>query len=322
MGQRYARVIKFVAEHPWAILPARLDSIVEVLELRAAGSMFTDEEIQARIGAAAPRAAQPGGPVAVLPLHGIMAPRMNVMTQISGGTSAEMFGRTFRAAIADPDIAAVVLDVDSPGGSVFGVEELAAVIRSGRGRKPIIAVANTLMASAAYWVSSQADEIVASPSAQVGSIGAVGIHQDMSGAEEKLGVKTTLITAGKYKGDGNEHEPLSDSARATMQQLVDTYYAAFVRDVGRGRGVTADQVREGYGEGRILSAPDALREGLIDGIATLDQAIGRLAGGGKRVSTKAEAEPTPIAATEEPPAITDVGQEEIAEFRRRLAAMA
>jgi signal peptide peptidase SppA len=227
--------------------------------------------------------------VAVLPLHGVIAPRMNVMTDISGGTSAEAFGRTFRAAIAEPEIAAVVLDVDSPGGSVFGIEELASIIRAGRGRKPIVAVANTMMASAAYWLASQADEILASPSSQVGSIGVIGVHQDVSEAEAKLGIKTTLITAGKFKGDGNEHQPLSDSARATMQQLVDTYYAAFARDVSRGRAVPEQQVRNGMGEGRILSAKDAVQAGLADGIGTLEQAVSRLASGSKRVAMKAEA---------------------------------
>jgi signal peptide peptidase SppA len=278
-----------MSEHPWAILPARLDSIIEVLELRVSGQIFTDEEIQARIGARARPAAPPAGAVAVLPLHGLLAPRMNAMTDISGGTSAEAFGRTFRAAIADPDIAAVILDVDSPGGSVFGIEELAAVIRGGRGRKPIVAVANTLMASAAYWIASQADEILASPSSQVGSIGVIGVHTDISEAEAKAGIKTTLITAGKFKADGNEHAPLTDSARATMQQLVDSYYAVFVRDIARGRAVTEHQVRDGMGEGQILGAKDALKAGLVDGIGTLDHAIVQLASGSKRVALAAAA---------------------------------
>jgi signal peptide peptidase SppA len=266
-----------------------LEAIIEMLELRAAGQMFTNEEIQGRISAARSREAVPsGGPVAVLPLHGVIAPRTNMMTDISGGTSAEAFGQAFRAVIADPAISAVVLDVDSPGGSVFGMEELASIIRAGRGRKPIVAVANQLMASAAYWVASQADDIMASPSAQVGSIGVIGVHQDISEAEAKVGVKTTLVTAGTFKGDGNEHAPLSDSARATIQRMVDGYYAAFVQDVSRGRAVTAAQVRDGFGEGRILGAKDALRAGLIDGIGTLEQAVMRLASGSKTASLKAE----------------------------------
>lgn len=326
MGRsRHPRILKFVAEHPWAILPARLDTILEILELRAAGQMFTDEEIQRRINAGPGRgSAGPVGAVAVLPLHGVMAPRMTLMTDISGGTSAEDFGQLFRAAVADPDIGAIVLDVDSPGGSVFGIEELATVIRGGRGRKPIVAVANTLMASAAYWVASQADEILASPSSQVGSIGVIGVHQDVSQAEAKIGVKTTLVTAGKFKGDGNEHEPLTDTARAAMQQMVDTYYASFVRDVARGRAVPDTQVREGMGEGRILGARDAVKAGLADGIGTLGQVVARLAAGAKSAlpaGARAEAEPGPLAVVSPPP-LTDDEIREREEFRRRLAAYA
>jgi signal peptide peptidase SppA len=301
-SRRYTRVLKFFAEHPWALLPARLESMIELLELRAAGQAFTDEEIQQRIGAG-PRVTQVSGgtsaeqfgkvfragPVAVLPLYGVISPRMNMMTQVSGGTSTEQFGKVFRAAMADPEIAAIAIDVDSPGGSVFGMEELASIIRSGRGRKPIAAVANTMMASAAYWLASQADQVVASPSSQVGSIGVIGVHQDISQAEAKDGITTTLVTAGKFKGDGNEHQPLSDTARATMQQMVDSYYAAFTRDVSRGRAVSQQQVRDGMGEGRILNAQEALRAGLVDGIGTLEQTLGRLAAG-KPAALKAEAD--------------------------------
>ena len=325
--RRVPRVWRLLSDSPWAILPATMESIVELLELRAGGQMFTDAEIQARIGTG-PRAAVPTpGAVAVLPLFGVISPRMNLMTQVSGGTSAEAFGKVFRAAIADPDIAAIVLDVDSPGGNVFGIEELAAIIRGARGRKPIIAVADTMMASAAYWIAAQSDQILASPSAQVGSIGVIGVHQDISAAEAKEGIKTTLITAGKFKGDGNEHEPLSHTARASMQQLVDSYYAAFGRDVARGRAVTGAEVRDGFGEGRILGAQAALKAGLVDGIGTLEQAIALAASGGKRAPVVAQTLLDPAAedfrrrlAAHGESAQLAQDAEERADFRRRLAA--
>lgn len=320
MGQHYRRVMRLVSEYAWSILPSRLEAIIELLELRAEGRMFTDEEIQSRIGAGPRRPAPTGGPVALLPLHGVIAPRMNMMTEISGGTSTQEFGRLFRAAVADPEITAIVLDVDSPGGHVFGVEELAQVIREQRGRKPVVAVANTMMASAAYWIASQADTIIASPSSLVGSIGVMAVHQDLSEAEAKDGVKTTLVTAGKYKADGNEHAPLSDSAREAMQQRVDTYYAAFVRDVAKGRGVAASAVRDGYGEGRVLSAPDALRAGLVDGVGTLEQTLVRVAAG-KPPALKAESDEAGMLAVE-PPKVVATASGEVDEFRRRLAAFA
>jgi signal peptide peptidase SppA len=296
---RYANVLKFVAEHPWAILPATLDVIVEVLTLRAEGRMFTDEEIQARIGAAAPTrsVARSVGTVAVLPLYGVIAPRMNAMTQMSGGTSVQAFIASLRQAIESPDVSAVVIHADTPGGSVFGIEEGAAAIRDARGPKPIIAVADSLAASAGYWLVSQADEIIASPSSQLGSIGVMAVHVDTSAAEEKAGIKTNIITTAKFKAEAAPGLPLSDEARQALQDMAGGYHRAFVADVARGRGVSRAAVESGFGEGRLMAAADAVRAGLADGVGTLDQVIARLAGGKKRVAMAlAEAEPVPIAA--------------------------
>jgi signal peptide peptidase SppA len=239
------------------------------------------------------------------------------MTQVSGLTSADQFGAMLRAAVADPDVKAIVADVDSPGGSVFGMEELAATIRDLRGEKPMVAVANPVAASAAYWIASQFDEVIATPSAQVGSIGVVAVHRDMSGMNEKLGVKPTYITAGKYKAEGNSDTPLGDDAKQAMQRLADQYYGAFVESVAASRGVKAEAVRDGYGEGRVLSARDARRERMIDGIATLEQVVGKLAAGAVRVSGARAEDATPEVGAVEP---EPVWQHELAAFRARLAA--
>jgi signal peptide peptidase SppA len=320
MAKHYHRVLKMVSEHPWAILPARLDVIVEIMQMRAAGLAFTDEEIQARIGAAPRPAPSTAGTVVVLPLHGVIAPRMNAMTQISGGTSVEVFGALVQRAVDAPGITAVVLDVDSPGGSVFGVEEVATKIRGLRGRKPIVAVANTMMASAAYFIASQADEIVASPSSQVGSIGVIATHTDESVADEKAGIKTTYITAGKYKGDAAPGVPLTESARSTMQGLVDSYYRAFVHAVAKGRGVPVSAVTEGYGEGAIVSARDAVKFGMADGLGTLDEVVARMASGAKSaITARAETElVTGVTLPAERDAVAVA--EQARQLRERLAA--
>ncbi len=140
-----------------------------------------------------------------------------MLMESSGGTSVQGVARQFRAAMADPDIGRVILDVDSPGGQVGGVEELAREIYQARGQKPVTAIANGLAASAAYWIATAADEFVVTPSGQVGSIGVFGMHQDVSAALEKDGVKVTMVSAGKYKTEGNPFEPLTDEARAAMQ---------------------------------------------------------------------------------------------------------
>lgn len=279
---KYARIAQYVADTPWAILPAKMTEIVGVLAYRAAGHEFTREEIEARIGASSgPQGATrtDGGAVAVIPIRGVIAHRMSAMEDSSGGTSAEGIGKMLRAAMADQSVGTILLDIDSPGGTVTGVAELAAELFAMRGQgKKIVAQVNGMAASAAYWIAAQADEIVSLPSGVSGSIGVFTVHQDLSAALEKEGVNVTLISAGKYKVEGNPFEPLTEEAKAVKQAQVDEAYAAFVKDVARGRGVSPADVRNGYGQGRALTAKDAKAAGLIDRIGTMDDTIGRLVG--------------------------------------------
>lgn len=278
-AERYPHVFKTLFEQPWAILPQKLAAITEMVLLRASGERFSREELEARIGKpSARRDDYRVGTVAVLPIHGVIAPKADIFTEVSGGTSVQRLQDMLESALSDEDVSAIALDVDSPGGSVELITELAGAIRAGRERKPIIASANSRAASAAYWLASQASEIVVTPSGDVGSIGVFAAHEDVSALQEKLGVKTTLISAGEFKTEGNPFEPLSDDARAYWQGLVDETYAVFVDDVSRGRGVSAETVRERYGKGRMLRAPQALASGMVDRIETIDATISRLAG--------------------------------------------
>lgn len=278
---RYEHVMAYVAETPWAILPSKLDAILTVLATRAAGETIDAAEIESIVGAAARRdAPRAGAAVAVLPLFGVISHRAGTLKESSGGTSTERFGAALRQAVADPGISAIVLDVDSPGGTVSGVPELAADLFRARGRKPIVAVANALAASAAYWVAAQADELVVAPSAQVGSIGVMSAHTDVSKALEMRGIKTSYITSAKYKVEGAPDMPLSAEAGGHIQSQVDYYHGLFVRAVARGRGVPVADVRgERFGEGRVYHAAAAVERGMADRIATLDQVIGELAAG-------------------------------------------
>lgn len=278
---QYQNVLDAVFGTPWAIRPEMYQTICAIVRARAEGERLTDDEIQARIGAAPVRpGAARNGSVAVLPLYGVVSQRMNLVNQTSGGTSTELFGRAFQDATRDPGISAIVIDVDSPGGHVFGVEELWQTIISARGSKPIVAVANSTAASSAYWIVSAADEIVVTPSGQVGSIGVIAEHIDQSIAMEQAGLKSTLITAGKKKAQLAPSQPLSDDARADIQDQVNSYYAKFVHSVARGRGVPVATVRDGFGEGGMVLAQDAVRMGMVDRIGTLDQTIARLLGQG------------------------------------------
>lgn len=277
-ARRYTQVTKAVYERPWAIQPAMLAVIEEIVRLRASGSPLTDNEIETRVAAASngPRsgAARAQG-VAVIPIYGILSQRMTLMTAMSGGTSIEGLTQAFRAAMADPEIGAIVFDVDSPGGSVEGITELANEIRASRDVKPMVAVANSTAASAAYWLASQADELVATPSAMVGAVGVIGMHLDQSKQDEMLGEKYTIITAGVGKAETNEHEPLSDEGRATLQAMANDYYALFVSDVAKARGVPASVVT-GDWKAQVFTAKKAKTAGLVDHVETLDATVRRM----------------------------------------------
>lgn len=287
---KYANIVRAIATRVWAIQPEKLAEIIDVVQVRSAGGVIPADVIALhRDAAAARRAATPtSGAVAVIPIYGTISQRMDMMSEMSGGTSTQHVGAQFDAALANASVSSIVLDIDSPGGSVSGVPELAAKIKAARGQKPVIAVANSLMASAAYWIASAADEIVASPSADVGSIGVYQAHLDASAHLEAEGLKYTLISAGKFKVEGNPYEALSDEARASMQASVDEFYATFTGDVASNRGVSVKDVRGGYGEGRVLTAKSALAAGMIDRVATLDDVLAEMTGGkGARTTRRA-----------------------------------
>jgi HK97 family phage major capsid protein len=266
-------ILRAVAAMPWAIQAEKLDVILEVLALRAAG-----HGPPAGFQAATARkpVAVAGGRIAVLPIHGTIYQRQSMVENASGGTSTEMLGAQLDACLDDPRVTAIVLDIDSPGGAVSGVPEMAAKIFAARGKKPIVAVSTGLNCSAAYWISSAADEMVACPSADIGSIGVFAIHMDTSAADAEDGLKFTVIKAGKYKAEGLPFEPLSEEAKAAKQVHVNDLYAMFVNDVAKQRGVKPAAIRGGYGQGRDLPAAAALEAGLVDRIATLDDVLAEL----------------------------------------------
>lgn len=280
---------------PWAILPDKLADLAAVFERRRAGAA-TDAatvaelekaraERDARIAATLPGATvrdvrgmtvRQVGRVAVLPMYGTVVQRPGMFTRYSGGVSAEQFAAAHEELVADPAVSAVVWDVDSPGGSVAGVPESADRLFALRGQKKTVAVANVLMASAAYWLGSVADEVVATPSSLTGSIGVFNVHEDHSGANAAAGVRVTYVYAGRRKVEGNSDSPLTPDALGAIQQRVDDYYGLFVAAVARNRKASQKAVREGYGEGDVLTAQRAVAAGLADRIETLDAVLKRL----------------------------------------------
>lgn len=259
------------------------------------------------------------GGVALVGLQGVLTPRGSFLSLLFGGGLGGLqgFRRDLAAAVGSSDVEAIVLDVHSPGGLVGMVPETAAEVRAARDVKPIVAAVNTMSASAAYWIASQASEVVQTPSGFSGSIGVYLVHEDWSKANEQAGIDPTYISAGRYKVEGNFDTPLSEDARAAFQAEVDDLYAMFVEDVAAGRGTTTEAVRAGYGEGRVLPAKRAVAAGLADRVATIDETILSLAGGDtSRRRKRMASDPTPsIRATNEPGEVS-------AEVRARLEELA
>lgn len=274
---KYPHILAAFASEIWAMEESKLLAIVDLIAMQADGVKFTADEIEARIAPqTAAAVARREGTIAIVPLRGVIAPRVSMVPNSStgGGTTAEGFAATIDRMAADEDVKAIVVDADTPGGNVLGGDEASAAIAAVRGNKPIVVQVNGSLASLGYWIGSSADEIVMTPSSQVGAIGVRTAYDDISAALEKEGIAREIISAGKYKGEGLLG-PLSDETRAYMQGRVDDYYGMFVDRVAKGRGVSADQVRNGFGQGRMLGAEAAVREGMADRIATMSETLAR-----------------------------------------------
>lgn len=298
-------IAEFLAT-PWALMPERLNAMAAVLE-RWSRNTPAGEDVMTHIGAdrsarEARRQANQvntGGGIAVLPLYGVVTQRGNMVDDVSGpgSTSTQQFTASLRQALADESVSQILIDIDSPGGSVYGVAELADEIASAQGQKPVIAIANSLAASAAYWIGCAASEFYVTPGGEVGSIGVWQAHQDYSRAMDEAGVTTTLISAGKFKVEGNPYVPLSEEAHGFMQSRVDDYYAAFTKAVAKGRNIPVAQVRDSMGQGRVLGADAALSSHMVDGVATLDDVINKMRRA-VRISSKPRASRLAIAQKE------------------------
>lgn len=308
----------------WAVQPEVLHQIANHLIKRPSAELL----------AAVPQAASADVPVtggvAVISLRGLITARPSLLSMLlGGGGGLRVFRSALREAVASEEIGSILLDIDSPGGSTDLNNEVAAEIRSFRGSKPIIALANTVAASAAYCIASAADEVVVTPSGRVGSIGTYLLHLDWSKFNDDAGIKPTYISAGKYKVEGNEDEPLEDEARAALQEMVDDYYALFVADVAAGRGVSTSAVRSGFGEGRIVTAAKAVEVGLADRVASFESVVSKLAGtganGGKTTSLHVAldaAAPTSTSPTKQPEDKPTPKGQSPEEERARIARLA
>lgn len=253
----------------WAMEPQRLAGLFREMKARglpdaaamAAAAGGREEPLYQRVG-----------PLAVIEMHGALAKEGSYWWGIA---SMRQIGAALLQAANDAGVKGILLDVDSPGGTVDGTEELAGIARAVAAVKPLYVYAGDLMCSAAYWVGAQAREICSQATAMLGSIGVIMTHTDWSGWDEQTGIDVTYLTAGHYKAMGNADEPLSDEARAYLQQHLDATYAEFLAAVAAGRRVSAEQALA-MADGKIFLGRQALELGLVDRLESRAEYINRI----------------------------------------------
>lgn len=256
----------------WAMEPGRLAGLFRDMKARG----LPDAAAVAAMAAAGPGREEPlyqrVGPLAVIEMHGALAKEGSYWWGIA---SMRQIGAALLQAAGDPGVKGILLDVDSPGGTVAGTEELAGIARAVAAAKPLYVYAGDLMCSAAYWIGSQARAICSQASAMIGSIGVIMTHTDWSGWDEQAGIDVTYLTAGHYKAMGNQDEPLSDEARAYLQEQLDATYALFLEAVATGRRVSAQQALA-MADGKIVLGRQALELGLVDRLESRADFINRI----------------------------------------------
>lgn len=209
------------------------------------------------------------GGVAVVPIHGVLINRFAYTTGYV--TGYDFIRAQVAAAVADPDVKRIALDIHSVGGTVAGCPETFRAIRDAGGRKPVVAVVDSHAYSAAYYLAVAASRVVLTPSGQVGSIGVVAARYDMTRMAEEIGLRVTFIHAGRHKLDGHPLTEMTDDERGRIQASVDAAYAEFVAAVVEGRGLSAEVVRDT--EAGCFDSRDALHIGLVTDILPASQAV-------------------------------------------------
>jgi len=269
---------------PLAIHRPKLDVILAVL-----GPRVGLADLAAAPGFTPPTRANSGSPpgVAVIPIHGTLVRRTVGLEAESGLTSYTGLAAQLDAAIGNPAVSAILLDIDSPGGESGGVFDLADRIRAASQIKPVWAVANDMAFSAAYALASAASRVFVSRTGGVGSIGVIAMHVDQSEKDAQEGVHYTAVFAGDRKNDLNPHEPISSEAHAFLKAEVNRIYGLFVETVARHRGIEPSTVRDT--EAGLFFGQAAVAMGLADAIGTFDDALAQLL-------ASLSPNPTPVAA--------------------------
>jgi signal peptide peptidase SppA len=274
MQNKYIHILTSLKDSYWHMLPGALENILNIV--------YRDNEAQ-KIEALLARDGEPFNNVyrtivrdgvAIIPISGPIFPKANLFTEISGATSLELLAKSFAAAMEDPSINAIIFDIDSPGGSVFGLSEFADLVRSSKGVKPIKSFVSAQMASAAYFIGSAADEIITAPEGIIGAIGTILNVKDTSEKDAKLGVTELRFTS---KVSPKKNLPLTSAqGKEQIQSMVDSLGQVFVEAVAKNRNVSVETVLQNYGQGDVFVGQQAVDAGMADRLGTLENLITEL----------------------------------------------
>jgi len=253
----------------WAILPAHYEAIAEQYQAAIADTAIM-KEAAAYTGKEGEIKLNIRDGVAIINISGTITSQTSFFSWLYGGAAIPAIRSELEAALNNPAVKSIVLNINSPGGTVAGVNDLAEYIKGIQ--KPVIAYSDGLMCSAAMWIGSAADKIVIGKTAEAGSIGVLMVHTDYSGMDKEMGIKSTVLKAGKYKALGNSYEPLSKEAEDTIQAELDYLYSIFVEAIATNKKITVDEALK-MADGKIFIGQQAVDIGLVNQIGTMETAI-------------------------------------------------
>jgi signal peptide peptidase SppA len=261
------RAFDLAASLPWAITEDALATLLRV----AARKDLDPAAVAAQLGRPLvnTQTVEERAGVAILPVTGPIFRYANLFTEVSGATSLEILARDFRAALDNPQIDSILLNIDSPGGQANGVAEFAAMIHAARDVKPIVAYVGGIGASAAYWIACACGEIVAAPTAILGSIGVVAAVPDPHADGETI---TFVSSQSPHK----RPDPTTKGGKAEIQRTIDALASEFVDAVAQYRGVTAETVVEHFGSGGVNLGRQAVPLGMADTLGSYEATVARL----------------------------------------------
>ena len=268
---RYTHILHALYEEPWLISPEMHCQLCDIVKSHISGLAHTHQgraDDYAEKSGKAPDIKVVAG-IAVVSLVGVIGKRVGMMERSSGVMDVDDFTDALQMALDRDDVKGILIDVNSPGGTITGVPEAADMVVEASAIKPIVAFTDSLMASAAYWIGVGSEAIVATQSASVGSIGVFSAILDNSKAFELAGLKQELFKEGNLKAMGMQGISLTDEQREHIQSRVTAIYEWFTSAVIDSRV----KVGEGSMQGQTFRGQEALQMNLIDQVGDKDDAF-------------------------------------------------